>query len=68
MAIENRIKAFVELGNFLDQFQVDGIIKKEELPLNDLFFDAFSLQINRAIETNGIIIFERFFMMFHFNV
>jgi len=53
MAIENRIKAFVELGNFLDQFQVDGIIKKEELPLNDLFFDAFSLQINRAIETNG---------------
>lgn len=53
MAIENRIKAFVELGNFLEQFQVSGVVKKEKLPFNDLFFDAFSSQINRAIETNG---------------
>lgn len=51
--MENRIQAIVKLGEFLGQFHPEGIVKKENILHNDLFFDAFSLQINRAIEYNG---------------
>ena len=53
MTMENRIQAIAKLGEFLGQFRPDGIVKNDTIPYNDLFFDAFSIQINRAIEYNG---------------
>lgn len=53
MTLNNRIEAFVKLGTFLKQFNAEGIIKVEESELNNLFFDAFKMQINRAQEFNG---------------
>ncbi|NNC71186.1 MAG: acyl-CoA reductase [Flavobacteriaceae bacterium] len=53
MLLQNRINAFVELGTFLSQFTRDSIEKSEAVLLNDLFFDAFLLQIKRAKEYNG---------------
>lgn len=51
--MENRIKAIASLGNFLSQFQTDGMVKKDNVLHNDLFFDAFKMQIDRAVEFNG---------------
>lgn len=53
MLLENRINAFVELGNFLSQFSRKTIEQNNTVLHNDLFFDAFKLQIKRAKETNG---------------
>lgn len=53
MALEKRIKAFSELGKFLSQFSRKTIIKKENILYNDLFFDAFNMQIKRAKEFNA---------------
>lgn len=53
MLLEERINAFSSLGDFLSQFRVSGITQKENIPYNDLFFDAFKMQIKRAQEFNG---------------
>lgn len=53
MTLENRIKAFVDLGKFLSQFSIDGIKKKEEILYNELFFDSLEMLIKRAKESNG---------------
>ena len=53
MLLEDRIKAFAELGAFFAQFKRTGIVKNEGVLQNDLFFDAFKLQIKRAHEFNG---------------
>jgi len=53
MLLENRINAFVEFGNFLSQFSNRKIEKKETVLYNDIFFDAFHLQLKRAKEFNG---------------
>jgi len=53
MTTENRIEAFVKLGDFLGQFQLDKIEKNDHVLLNDLFFDAFKMQIKRAKESNA---------------
>ncbi len=53
MLLEDRIKAFVELGNFLRQFSRKKIKQNNTILHNNLFFDAFKLQIKRAKETNG---------------
>lgn len=53
MNLEERIDAFVELGKFLKQFSTSGIKKLSEDELNNLFYDAFVMQINRAAEYNG---------------
>ncbi|MBT8303007.1 MAG: acyl-CoA reductase [Bacteroidia bacterium] len=53
MSLQQRINAFSKLGNFLSQFSEDGIIEKENIPYNDLFFDGFKHQINLAEENNG---------------
>ncbi|SDW87889.1 Acyl-CoA reductase (LuxC) [Lutibacter oricola] len=53
MNLEQRIDAFVKLGTFFKQFTSEGIVKKEETEFNNLFFDAFKMQINRAQEFNG---------------
>ncbi|MCF6278937.1 MAG: acyl-CoA reductase [Flavobacteriaceae bacterium] len=53
MTLENRISAFVKLGDFLSQFSINNISKKENILHNDLFFDIFKTQIKRAKEYNG---------------
>lgn len=53
MTLEKRINAFVELGNFMRQFSRKKIKKNSEVLNNDMFFDAFTLQIKRAQEFNG---------------
>ena len=53
MLLQNRIEAFVEFGKFLSQFSRKGIEKSDTVLYNDLFFDAFRLQIKRAKEFNG---------------
>ncbi|MDY7393633.1 acyl-CoA reductase [Aureibaculum sp. 2210JD6-5] len=53
MVLGKRINAFAELGKFLGQFCESGIEKKDNVLLNDLFFDAVKLQINRASEFNS---------------
>ena len=53
MTLEKRINAFVELGNFMRQFSRQKIEKNSAVLFNELFFDAFTLQIKRAQEFNG---------------
>ncbi|MET2985224.1 acyl-CoA reductase [Aureibaculum conchae] len=53
MVLEKRINAFAELGKFLGQFCESAIEKKDNVLLNDLFYDAVKLQINRASEFNS---------------
>jgi hypothetical protein len=53
MDLNKRIAAFDTLGKFLGQFSGSSIEKKEDIPENDLFFDAFKMQIKRAREYNG---------------
>ncbi len=53
MSLEKRINAFVELGNFMRQFSRQKIKKNSAVLYNDLFFEAFTLQIKRAKEFNG---------------
>ena len=53
MLVKDRTRAFVQLGDFLSQFAPGKIEKKDEIPYNDLFFDAFKMQIKRAHEFNG---------------
>lgn len=51
--LNTRILAFSQLGEFLSQFTTKGIIKNDAIPHNDLFFDAFKMQVERAYEFNG---------------
>ena len=53
MLLKERKEAFTTLGTFLSQFTTTGIQQKENIPHNDLFFDAFKMQIKRAKEFNG---------------
>jgi hypothetical protein len=53
MNLEERIQAFVKLGDFLSQFSRKGIVKNESVPHNDLFFDGFKHQIKLAKEHNS---------------
>ena len=51
--MQQRIDAFVKLGEFLSQFTQSGIQKKEDIEHNDLFFDGFKHQIKLAEENNS---------------
>ena len=53
MNLDQRIEAFVKLGEFFSQFSSEKIEKKEDSEFNNLFFDAFKMQIERAHEYNG---------------
>ncbi|GGG45965.1 acyl-CoA reductase [Bizionia arctica] len=53
MNLEERIQAFATLGDFLSQFSTNGIVKKESIPYNDLFFEGFKHQLKLAKEHNG---------------
>ncbi|MBS9774196.1 MAG: acyl-CoA reductase [Tenacibaculum sp.] len=50
--IQNRIQAFIKLGEFLSQFSQQKIEKKENIEHNDLFFDGFKHQLKLAEENN----------------
>ena len=52
-SIQNRINAFAKLGDFLSQFSVAKIEKKENILQNDLFFDGFKHQLKIAQENNS---------------
>jgi len=53
MDLEQRINAFIKLGDFLSQFSNNAILKKANIAHNDLFFDGFKHQIKLAQEHNG---------------
>ena len=53
MDLQQRINAFVKLGEFLSQFSNSGIEKSEHIVDNDLFFEGFNNQIKLAEIHNG---------------
>jgi hypothetical protein len=53
MTLEKRISAFAQLGDFLAQFQPQGLQINKEVSLNELFLDPFRIQVKRAYESNG---------------
>ncbi|WP_158849855.1 acyl-CoA reductase [Algibacter sp. L1A34] len=53
MNLQERINAFVKLGEFLSQFSNEEIQKKDNVELNDVFFDGFKHQLKLAEEHNG---------------
>nr|WP_321235427.1 acyl-CoA reductase [uncultured Psychroserpens sp.] len=53
MDLQQRINAFVKLGDFLSQFTNESIQKKDDIPNNELFYDGFIHQIKLAQEHNG---------------
>ena len=50
--LQNRVNAFIKLGEFLNQFTSKTAVKKETVFNNALFYDAFSHQIKLAKENN----------------
>ena len=53
MNLQQRINAFVKLGDFLSQFSNEVIQKKETIEHNELFFEGFKHQLKLAEENNG---------------
>tara|TARA_R110002096_G_scaffold193645_1_gene375362 strand:- start:254 stop:1312 length:1059 start_codon:yes stop_codon:yes gene_type:complete len=53
MQLQQRINAFIKLGDFLGQFSNEVIKKDDNIEHNDLFFDGFKHQLKLAEEHNG---------------
>ncbi|AUP81521.1 acyl-CoA reductase [Flavivirga eckloniae] len=53
MKLQERINAFVKLGEFLSQFSNEVIVKKDNVEHNDTFFDGFKHQLKLTEEHNG---------------
>ncbi|MBA6153599.1 acyl-CoA reductase [Gelidibacter maritimus] len=53
MDLQQRINAFVKLGEFIEQFTTEGFELNENISASDLFFDGFKHQIKLAHEHNG---------------
>ncbi|MBP0904611.1 acyl-CoA reductase [Mariniflexile gromovii] len=53
MQLQQRIYAFVKLGDFLSQFSNEIIQKKDNIEHNDVFFEGFKHQLKLAEEHNG---------------
>lgn len=53
MHLQQRINAFVKLGDFLSQFSNEVIQKKNSIEHNELFFEGFKHQLKLAEENNG---------------
>jgi hypothetical protein len=53
MQLQERINAFVKLGEFIGQFSNEAIQKKDNIEHNNLFFDGFKHQLKLAEEHNG---------------
>lgn len=41
ISIQNRITALVKLGDFLGQFSIEKVEKRDNIEHNELFFEAF---------------------------
>ena len=52
-SIQNRITAFVKLGDFLRQFSIEKIKKIDSIEHNEIFFDGFLHQIKLSQENNS---------------
>ncbi|WP_339895201.1 acyl-CoA reductase [uncultured Algibacter sp.] len=53
MQLQERINAFVKLGDFLRQFSNEVTQKEDNVKHNELFFDGFKHQLKLAKEHNG---------------
>ncbi|WP_303319015.1 acyl-CoA reductase [Flavivirga abyssicola] len=53
MNLQQRINAFVKLGDFLSQFSNEVIGKNDNVEHNDTFFEGFKHQLKLAEENNG---------------
>ncbi|MCK0124138.1 acyl-CoA reductase [Gelidibacter sp. F2691] len=53
MDLQQRINAFVKLGEFIGQFSTNGFQKNDQITANELFFDGFQHQIKVAHEHNA---------------
>ncbi|MEO8772974.1 MAG: acyl-CoA reductase [Gelidibacter sp.] len=53
MDLQQRINAFVKLGEFIQQFSTESFKKNDNINANTLFFDGFKHQIKLAQEHNG---------------
>ena len=53
MDLQQRINAFLKLGEFIQQFSTEGFKTNEKVTGNDLFFDGFKHQIKLAHDHNG---------------
>jgi hypothetical protein len=53
MKLQERINAFVKLGDFLRQFSNEDIQKADNVEHNELFFDGVKHQLKLAEEHNG---------------
>ena len=53
MTLENKIDAFVSLGDFLRQFKEDGNVESVDIAQNSIFFEAFSELIKLSQSHNG---------------
>ncbi|GAA4274767.1 acyl-CoA reductase [Aquimarina gracilis] len=53
MLLNDRINAFIELGNFINQFKTTGNKKVRSVLYNDDFFDEMSHRITSAVHYNG---------------
>lgn len=53
MILEDKINAFTQIGEFLQQFAQVPFQKNDKLSINDQFFDSFSELIHRMDQSNG---------------
>ena len=53
MQLQERINAFIKLGEFIGQFSNEVIQKNNNIEHNDLFFEGFKHQLKLAEENNG---------------
>lgn len=53
MDLQQRINAFIKLGEFIGQFSKEGFKSNENISANNLFFEGFKHQIKLAHEHNG---------------
>ena len=53
MQLNKRIQAFVTLGNFMSQFSNENYIKKDNIPFNEIFFEAMTEAIQLSKSYNG---------------
>src|SRR5690554_354651 len=53
MILEDKINAFAQIGEFLQQFTQVPFQKNDKLSINNQFFDSFSELIHRMDQSNG---------------
>jgi len=59
MTLENRLRAFEKLGQFLAQFSTETFIKNDSQDDSNNYFDAFAMQLKRQHEFNSWFILEQ---------